>query len=234
MSYLSAHLGKTLPVVSVGSGMGVEEQALVVTGYKVVCIDPTPVVTDRYSSKAMTRRPDFKTVRDYLASTPEYSGQIHLLLHYPLPDYGMYDIHAIHDLRRKLVTVMATMGGSAGSFLLHVWLRQCGVPTLGKKATEDSAVRLPGIQASAVVVDRYRLVKFEQLPVQTGNDRQGNAYGVHNVRFVATLLRIGPYRVPERLVSSCHEERIELGHMHTTEQCQRSLEYLKSLSMPVA
>ena len=113
MQLLLPHLGRQLPIVSVGSGMGIEEQALIDLGYNVTCVD--------------VRVPDYPTVHEYLAAHPSYEGQIHLLLHYPLPDYCLYDIAAIHDLRPKMVTVMATKGGSAGSFLLQVWLRLFGV-----------------------------------------------------------------------------------------------------------
>jgi hypothetical protein len=78
MSYLLSK--KSLTIVSVGSGMGVEEQLLVDQGYKVVCIDPARRNVDRYlSHKRSTRRPDYACVREYLANNEGYDG---VELHY--------------------------------------------------------------------------------------------------------------------------------------------------------
>ena len=224
ISHLTRHIGTTLPVVSVGSGMGIEEQALVDAGRQVVCIEPTQQKRDRYlDDKVMTRRPDYPNVAAYLKANATHTGAVHLLLHYPLPDYILYDIQAIHDLKPKCITIMATMGGSSGSFWLHVWLRQCGVRTLGKAATEKSMAWF--LDVSAVVVDEYRVVKFEVLPANTGNDRQCSDKGVPNERFLATLMRAVPYTPAPRVVSPQNEERICLGGMHTTQELRKAVEY---------
>ena len=228
-SYLLSHLGKSLPIISVGSGMGIEEQYLVDHGYTVVCIDPAKRTRDRYTDRVLVRKPDFACVRQYLDACSSYDGQVQLLLHYPLPDYVLYDIQAIHDLRPKIVVVMATNGASSGSMLLHAWLRQCGVPTLGKIATEQSWSDQFGDFSALTAPVRYQRLKFEMLPVMWHNDLQVNSAGVEQTRFVASLMRVGPYSSPTSIRSPTHEERIEDGPAALKKRVSACVCYLQSL-----
>ena len=222
MAYLLSHLSKKLTILSVGSGMGVEEQFLVDHGYTVVCVDPSKAKKDPYlRGKRRVRAADYATVPDYLTAHPEYDGQVQLLLHYPLPDYVMYDFLAIHDLRPRWVTVMATMGGSAGSFLLHVWLRACGVRSLGKVRTEQSSIK----DGQVVVSTPYQRVKFDLLE-KVGGKVQVNADGVPQTVFVATLMRKGPYARPDLIMSPCYTEEINLGMKHTMAGLRMNLEWV--------
>jgi hypothetical protein len=228
-SYLLTHLGKSLPVISVGSGMGFEEQYLVDHGYTVVCIDPAQRSRDRYTGRVLIRKPDFASVPQYLEANPNYDGQVQLLLHYPLPDYVLYDIQAIHDLRPKIVVVMATNGGSSGSILLHAWLRQCGVPTLGKIATEQSWSGHLGDFSALTAPVKYQRLKFEMLPVTWKSDLQVNSAGIPQTRFVASLIRVGPYTAPASVVSPSHEERIEVGPAAMNKRFSVCVNYMQSL-----
>ena len=93
MSHLLAHLSKLLPIISVGSGMGIEEQFLSDHGYTVTCIDPAIRKRDPWlTDKVLVREPDYPSVPAYLRAHPEYNGEVQVLLQYPLPDYGLYDI----------------------------------------------------------------------------------------------------------------------------------------------
>ena len=221
MAYLLNHLSKQLPVVSVGSGMGVEEQLLVDNGYTVVCIDPSNARTDLYLlGKRRKRAADHANVPEYLEKNPQYDGGVQLLLHYPLPDYAMYDFLAIHDLRARFVTVAATLGGSSGSFLLHVWLRACGVRTLGKLRTEQAHIP----DGQVVVSTPYTVVKHELLSHDGSIMR--NADGVPQTLFVSTLLRNGPYESPEFIMSPRDQEHINLGTEHTLQGLKMNLDWV--------
>ena len=221
MAYLLSHLSKRLTVLSVGSGMGVEEQLLVDHGYAVVCIDPSKAKKDPYlPGKRRVRAPDYPSVPVYLEAHPEYDGGVQLLLHYPLPDYVMYDFLAIQDLRPKCVTVMASMGGSSGSFLLHVWLRQCGVGTFGKLRSEQRHIGDPRV----VVSTPYQRVKFELLP-DCGNV-EFNADGVPQTSFVATLMREGPYVRPHLIMSPSWKEEINQGGGDSINELMKNLAWL--------
>ena len=229
MQLLLPHLGRQLPIVSVGSGMGVEEQALIDLGYNVTCVDPTTQRRDRYSDRPRVRVPDYPTVHEYLAAHPRYEGQIHLLLHYPLPDYCLYDIAAIHDLRPKMVTVMATKGGSAGSFLLQVWLRLFGVPTQGKLATEYSW-RKAGRDLDVLGIDAYRLIRCDDLPVSELQYLSTNIMGVANHPYVATLRRVDCYRRAGVLRSPRVEERLYQGMRERERKVRCCAAYVDQLS----
>ena len=225
MSHLLTHLSKQLPIISVGSGMGVEEQFLIDHGYTVVCIEPANRKRDLWlTDKVLTRQPDFASVPAYLRAHPNYDGEVQLLLHYPLPDYGLYDITAIHDLKPRSLIIMATMGGSAGSFLLHLWLRRAGVPTLGKMATERSWATK--FDFDCLIVDRYTAVKSV---MQEESNGTYNEYGVANNYFVATLMRQGPYVAAARIASPEEVEDIQRGEKYTTRQMNRTLQYVVEL-----
>jgi len=125
-----------LPIVSVGSGMGLDEE-LMIKKYKcnIILVDPTKDNEDKYRDVKMARRPDFKNVKELMKAKPELKGNCVVMLLYPLPDFAMYDIFSIYDLSPKEVVIMYNPFGASGSFLLHNFLRNIN-------ATELSAAKL--------------------------------------------------------------------------------------------
>jgi len=123
---IAAHLTLKLTIISVGSGMGVLERYLTTKCYKVVCIDPTKNKKDPYTNDKMSKKPDYQSLKEYLDDEKNPRGDdIHLLLNFPLPDYAIYDIASIYDLKPKFVTIQAGYYGSSGTLLLQIWLRRC-------------------------------------------------------------------------------------------------------------
>ena len=179
---IASELDKTLTIVSVGSGMGTVEQYLEQKGFKVITIDPTTLKRDPYTSFELAKKPDYANVSEYMQSSAyDIKEEYHVLIHYPLCNYALYDICCIYDIKPKFVTIMAgdTM---SGTFLLHVWLRQHGVKTCGYvRAEHNVKTALSAPNLNFVVKEKYEKLTYHSSQFWDGSPS-----------FLTTLGRISP------------------------------------------
>lgn len=154
-----------LPLVSVGSGMGLLEKYIETEHKKpVICVDPTTGKRDKYTKVTRVRKPDFPNVVELLKMKPELIGNCHLLLIYPLTDYVTYDICAICDLKPVYVTLLYGPASKSGSFSLVRFLRKCGVKNVTSKLkTEISWITNGFIPQSQDFKEVYTCVKDERI-----------------------------------------------------------------------
>jgi hypothetical protein len=117
---------KSLPIISVGSGMGVDEALMKRKfGCKLITVEPTTNKFDAYREGVRSvEKPDFKYVSQIQGAYPELVGNCVVMLLYPLPDWAMYDIFSIYQMKPRQVVIMYNPFGASGSFLLHNFLRQ--------------------------------------------------------------------------------------------------------------
>jgi hypothetical protein len=221
---ISTHLTKKLTIVSVGSGMGVTENALIKDGYKVICIDPTKNKSDPYTNNTMTKQPDYSSVKEYMSDVKNPIGDdIHLLLNFPLPDYALYDICSIYDLQPKFVTIKAGYYGHSGTLLLQIWLRQCGVDTQGKIATEINWAKSMRINWNSVVKQKYVKLKYQQ-KCQYKDERGSKPIQ----EFLTTLMRKDKV-IPSdsiELYTPTMEEVVQKGQMNIMKSLERCLQFI--------
>lgn len=132
-----------LPVLSIGSGIGVIEAWLVKKGVSVICVDPAP---DSYREDEFGRvvmKPKYKTVTEVLIDMPDVVGRCALLLIRAEPrstamlqddcgdagpDCVEYDIEAIKLLRALYVYSLYCADGADGSDGFHHLLHSINLP----------------------------------------------------------------------------------------------------------
>jgi hypothetical protein len=217
--YLAAFEDTKLPVVSVGSGMGTVEKYLELNGVDVICVDPSTFDVDPYIGDARVKDADFSHVVSLIKSKPNIVGQNHLLLHFPLPDYALYDIASIYDLKPTYITMVVGYNGKSGSLLLHAFLRSCGIRTIGKVLTEVSLAR-QGIRLNKVIQEKYQLKKG------TSVSRNKEAKMI-----MFTLERVGEIVPSDSLVSPTTMEQVLIGGDNMIKMYGNCLEFVQSYSV---
>jgi hypothetical protein len=206
---IAKQLSKKLNIISVGSGMGVLESYLCDNGFNVICIDPTLNKRDPYTKTKMTKKPNYKNVKEYMENKEVFKGDpCHLLLNYPLPDYILYDICSIYDLQPKFITIIAGYKGHSGSTLLHIWLRQLGVDTMGKVQTEKKWSTDLDIDMKFIVKEEYKQLYYKL------KDPFPGVNGEINLRrnFMVTLLRMDKSFNSRPIMSPTYEEVVLQGN----------------------
>jgi hypothetical protein len=194
-----------IKVISVGSAHGYIEKYLIENGKNVICIDPSKSKINPYTDEKRVKEPDYKNVKEYLDKN-EDNEDCQLLLHYPLSDYVTYDICSIYDLNPKYITIMCSYDGESGSIGLHIWLRKCGVDTIGKLITEKDW---------EMEFDFNKLVKNKYKPI---------FYKKEENFILTTLERITNEYKNNYIYSPKHEEKILNGLDNTlkgVENCEK-------------
>jgi hypothetical protein len=121
----SAIKNKNLPIVSVGSGSGIDE-ALIKRTYqcRLITVEPEKNQTDAYRHTKRVAKPDYEYVDDLIKSEKDIVGNCVVMLLYPLPDFSTYDILSIYKLKPVEVVIMYNSFGASGSELLHQFLKR--------------------------------------------------------------------------------------------------------------
>lgn len=203
-------INNNIKVISVGSAHGYIENYLIEHGKNVICIDPSDSEINPYTDEKRVKNPDYKNVKEYLNKNKD-NEYCQLLLHYPLPDYVTYDICSIYDLNPKFITIMCSYDGESGSIGLHIWLRKCGVDTIGKVITEKDW---------EIEFDFNKLVKNKYKPI----------FYKKNGNFILTTLE----RITNKYKNKCiyspeYEEKVLNGLDNTlkgVEKCEILFEKL--------
>lgn len=150
---------KSIPLVSVGSGMGKREQELCKYYDTVICIDPRKEdFVDKWTNITRVMNPDYGTVYDLIKARPEIRYNCYLLIEYPLTDYVTYDFFSMYDLQPVNAVILTSKSGGSGGMLLHMWLRLCRVETQNKIKTCNlyNLVMQPTIDYTLELVREYR------------------------------------------------------------------------------
>ena len=153
---------KSIPIISVGSGMGKREKELINLGYKVICIDPTKQNKDRWYPIKRVMKSNYKYVNDLIENNKDIIGNCNLLIEYPMTDYITYDFCAIYDLQPIEIIILTTVGATSGSILLHYWLNKYGINTTNKQITMKSLAQGLGITFNIEL--NYELEIIDTMP----------------------------------------------------------------------
>jgi len=145
--------------VSVGSWSGRCEKYLENRGKTVICIDPRTSELDKYTKTEFVRKPDYPFVSELIRKDSNIVTNCNLLIVYPLPDYSVYDVKSIRELRPSTITICCSRDGKSGSWLLHRFLRRVGVPTIAKLQTD---MRYSIDKNICVIDDEYEITKLFQ------------------------------------------------------------------------
>jgi hypothetical protein len=144
----SSSNGCTLPVVSVGSGMGAVES--LTDGVPWILVDPAPMSfanhPDDYDGEGAVeplRMPDYPLVKDLVLAKPEIVGNCLLFLNWCEPNDSDYDYEAVEQLKPRgvlsLIELYHGLPGAAGGDKFHDWL-----VGIRRKRSDTSEYRILG------------------------------------------------------------------------------------------
>ncbi len=162
-----------LPILSIGSGIGLFEGFLASIGIPVTCIDPEPFSFNRTAPTGEVARfitlPQYKTVDDYCAA--QCAAQcvpqtVNLLINWPWPgdnEREPYDYDAIVRLKpAEFVVMYGPCGGSGSEELIEALTGRDGEATFFEGPAASLPVCTLGVE--------YRLMS-------TDDEVHGSGYG---------------------------------------------------------
>lgn len=127
--YVILMMSNNQPLVSVGSGLGLNERRLETDlNINILCIDPKPHSFNNQGDEKKCHMPDYSLVDDLIKEKADLIGNCNLMLCWPYPNESTYDIEAIVKLKPSSVLIVYESLGGAGGNQLHNWLEKINAP----------------------------------------------------------------------------------------------------------
>lgn len=125
-----SHIGKSIPIVSVGSGTGCAERVIQnkFKDYRIICVDPEPTSYEPYPKNTdLCMKPHYANVEALIAHEPNIVGDCILVLIWPNPSDYMdtalpYDILSLFQLQPRATYIYYDYTGGSGSGAMIRWI----------------------------------------------------------------------------------------------------------------